>query len=184
MCPSGPRENDAFKTLARALHVHCTCTLHPSPFFIRRQVGLAKVHLCTEFGVASSKFSFTGGPHVKTSSPLARAAGTPQKRHPQWILSCYSMRVTCEFGFSGCLRLTCRGVRIFLASLDGAARATCHVLLIDPKSVPSSFRRIGESNLPVTIGPAVLVLFTKVLGHTNLISEMPQPNSFQPTHYA
>ena len=74
----------------------------------------------------------------------------------------------------------------FLASLDGAARATCHVLLIDPKSAPSSFRRIGESNgaSPVTIAPAVLVLFIKVLGHTNLISEMPQPNSFQPTHYA
>ena len=71
----------------------------------------------------------------------------------------------------------------FLASLDGAARATCHVLLIDPKSAPSSFRRIGESNgaSPVTIGPAVLALFTKVLGHTNFISQMPQPNSFQST---
>ena len=31
VCPSGPRENDALKTLARALHVHCTCTMHPSP---------------------------------------------------------------------------------------------------------------------------------------------------------
>ena len=72
----------------------------------------------------------------------------------------------------------------FLASLDGAARDTCHVLLIDPKSAPSSVRRIGESKgaSPVTIGPAVLVLFIKVLGHTNLISKMPQPNSFQPTH--
>ena len=110
--PCAPQGREKMMRL-KHLHVHCTCTLHPSPFFIRRQVGLAKVHLCTEFGVASSKFSFTGGPHVKTSSPLARAAGTPQKRHPQWILSCYSMRVTCEFGFSGCLRLTCRGVRIF-----------------------------------------------------------------------
>ena len=47
----------------------CTCTARapctPAPFFIRRQVGLAKVHPCTEFGVASSKFTFTGGPHVK-----------------------------------------------------------------------------------------------------------------------
>ena len=52
----------------------------------------------------------------------------------------------------------------FLTSLDGAARATCHVLLIDPKSAPSLFRRIGESNgaSPVTIGSAVLALFTKV----------------------
>ena len=93
------------------------------------------------------------------------------------------MRVTCEFRVGGALCLTCRCARIFLASLDGAAPATCHVLLIDLKSAPSSFRRIGESigASPVTIGPAVLVLFTKVLGHTNLISEMPQPNSFQPT---
>ena len=47
----------------------CTCTARaqctPAPFFIRRQVGLAKVHPCTEFGVASSKFTFTGGSHVK-----------------------------------------------------------------------------------------------------------------------
>ena len=73
-----------------------------------------------------------------------------------------------------------------LASLDGAARATCHVLLIDPKLAPSSFRWIGESNgaSPVTIGPAVLALFTKVLGHTNFISRIPKPNSFQATHYA
>ena len=60
----------------------CTCTARElctlAPFFIRRQVGLAKVHPCTEFrvGVASSKFTLTGGPHVRTSSsPLARAVG-------------------------------------------------------------------------------------------------------------
>ena len=34
-------------------------------FFIRHQVGNAKVHPRTEFGVASSKFTFTGGPLVK-----------------------------------------------------------------------------------------------------------------------
>ena len=38
----------------------CTCTARahctPVPFFIRRQVGLVKVHPCTEFGVPSSKF--------------------------------------------------------------------------------------------------------------------------------
>ena len=108
----------------------CTCTARAlrtlAPFFVRRQVGLAKVHPCTEFGVASSKFTFTGGPHVKTaSSPLARAAGTPQKRHPQWILSWYSTRETCEFGISGAPRVTCRAVRNFVASFQGAARATC-----------------------------------------------------------
>ena len=77
--------------------MHCTCTMHPSPFFIWRQVGLAKVQPCAEFGVASSNFTFTGGPHVKTaSSPLALAAGIPMERYPQWILSWYSTRVTCE----------------------------------------------------------------------------------------
>ena len=34
MCPSEPRENDAFKTLARALHVHCASQPH---CFIRRR---------------------------------------------------------------------------------------------------------------------------------------------------
>ena len=31
--------------------------MHPSPLLIRRQVGLAKVHPCTEFVVASSKLT-------------------------------------------------------------------------------------------------------------------------------
>ena len=92
----------------------CTCTARaqytPPRYFIRRQVSLAKVYPCTEFGVASLKFTFTGGPHVKTaSSPLARAAGTPLKRHHQWILSWCSTRVTCEFRICGAHRLTCRG---------------------------------------------------------------------------
>ena len=50
---------------SKDLHVHCTITMHPSPFFIRRQVGLDTVHPCTEFGIASSKFTFTGGPTSK-----------------------------------------------------------------------------------------------------------------------
>ena len=84
------------------------------------------MHPCTEFGVASLKFTFTGGPHVKTaSSPLARAAGTPQERHPQWILSWCSTRVTCEFGLSDSHRLTSRGAHKFLVDLHAAARATC-----------------------------------------------------------
>ena len=104
------------------------------------------MHPCTEFGVASSKFTFTGGPHVKTaSSPLARAAGTPKKRHPQWILSWCSTRVTCEFQICGAPRVTCRAVRKFLVDLHAAARATCHVPPADPRPAPSSFRRFGAS---------------------------------------
>ena len=113
---------------------------------MRLQVGLAKVHPCTEFGVASLKFTFTGGPHVKTaSSPLARAAGTPLKRHPQWILSRHSMHVTCEFGFSDSPRLTSRGARNCLVDLHTAARATCHMPPADPRPAPWSFRRFGAS---------------------------------------
>ena len=118
VCPSGPRENDTFKTVNLLF-------LFTASFFIWRQVGLDKVHPCAEFGVASSKFTFTGGPHVKTSSsPLARAAGTPQERHPQWILRWYSMRVTCEFGVGGAAHVTCRCVRFFCRPSRGG---TCHV---------------------------------------------------------
>ena len=115
----------------------CTCTARaqctPAPFFIRRQVGLVEVYPCTEFGVPISKFTFTGGPHVKTaSSSLARAAGTPLERHPKRILSWYSTRMTCEFGLSDSHRLTSRGARKFLVDLHAAARTTCHVPPIDP----------------------------------------------------
>ena len=159
---------------SKHLHVHCTCTARAlctlAPFFIRCQVGLAQVHTCTEFGVASSKFTFTGGPHAKTtSSPLARAAGTRQERHPQWILSWCSTCVTCEFGFSDSPRLTSRGARKFLVDLHAAARATCHVPPADPRLAPMSFRRFGASTgaTPVPIGPAVRTLFPKILGQTH-----------------
>ena len=65
-CKGGKRT-----TGAKYLHVHCTCTTHPSPFLhtapsrpcqgapmYRVWCRLAKVHPCTEFGVASSKFTF------------------------------------------------------------------------------------------------------------------------------
>ena len=152
----------------------CTCTARAlctlAHFFIQRQVGLAKVHPCTEFGVASLKFTFTGGPHVKTaSSPLARAAGTPLERHPQWILSWCSMRVTCEFRICGAPRVTCRAVRKFLVDLYAAARATCHVPAIDLRPAPSPFRRFGASigATPVPNGPAVRALCPEMLGHTH-----------------
>ena len=147
------------------------------------------MHPCTEFGVAGSKFTFTGGPHVKTaSSPLARAAGTPLERHPQWILSWCSTRVTCEFRICGAPRVTCRAVRKFLVDFHAAARATCHVPPADPRPAPSSFRRFGASigATPVPIGPAVRALCPKMLEHTThthtQTDKHQPPNFFSPTH--
>ena len=61
----------------------CTCSARaqctPAPFFIRHQVGLAKVHPCIEFGVASSKFTFTGGPLVKNVFRPWRVQPTPHR---------------------------------------------------------------------------------------------------------
>ena len=144
------------------------------------------MHPCTEFGVASLKFTFTGGPQVKTaSSPLARAAGTPLERHPQWILSWCSTRVTCEFRICGAPRVTCRVVRNFVASFQGAARATCHVPPADPRPAPLSFRRFGASigATPVPIRPAVRALCPEMLGHTHTHTDKHQPpNFFSATH--
>ena len=139
------------------------------------------MHPCTEFGVASSKFIFTGGPHVKTaSSPLARAAGTRQERHPQWILSWYSTRVTCEFGLCDSHRLTSRGAQNFLVDLHAAARATCHVPPIDPRQALPSFRRFGASigATPVPIGPAVRALGPEMLEQTHRQTHKHQPPNF------
>ena len=134
------------------------------------------MHPCTEFGVASSKFTFTGGPQVKTNClPLARAASTPQARHPQRILSWYSTLVTCELGLSDSHRLTSRGARIFLIDLYAAARATCHVPLADPRPAPWSFRRFGAS---IPIGPAVRALFPEMLGHTHILTNTSRPTFF------
>ena len=179
VCPSEPRENDAFKTFARALHVH-HAPQPPSSY--GAELALPRLHPCTEFDVASSKFTFTGGPHVKTTClPLARAAGTPLERHPQWILSWCSTRVTCEFGFSGCPRLTPRGARKFLVVLYGAARATCHVPPADSRPAPWSFRRFGASigATPVPIGPAVRALCPEMLGHTDTLTNTIRPTFFQ-----
>ena len=51
-CRGGRTTTDAKKNCTCTARAQCT----PAPFFIRRQVGLAKVHPCTEFDVASSKF--------------------------------------------------------------------------------------------------------------------------------
>ena len=144
-------------------------------------MGLAKVHPRTEFGVASSKFTFTGGPHVKTaSSPLARAAGTPLERHPQWILSWCSTIVTCKFRICGVPRVTCGAVRKFLVDLYAAARATCHVPPADPRPAPSSFRRFGASigATLAPIGPAVRAPCPEVLGHTDTHTDKHDPANF------
>ena len=143
------------------------------------------MHPCTEFGVASSKFTFTGGPHVKTaSSPQARAAGTPLERHPQWILSWYSTRVTCESGLSDSHRLTSRGAQKFLVDLHAAARATCHMPPADPRPAPSSFRSFGASIVatPVPIRPAVRALFPEMLGHTHTQTDT-LTNTIWPTFF-
>ena len=144
------------------------------------------MHPCTEFGVASSKFTFTGGPHVKTSSsPLARAAGTRQERHPQWILSWCSSCVICEFGLSDSPRLTSRGAQKFLVDLHAAARDTCHMPPIDPRPAPPSFRRFGASigATPVPIGPAVRALCPEMLEHTHRQTHKHDPaNFFSATH--
>ena len=144
------------------------------------------MHPCTEFGVASLKFTFTGGPHVKTaSSPLARAAGTPQERHPQWILSWCSTRVACEFGLSDSHRLTSRGAQKFLVDLHAAAHATCHVPPADPRPAPWSFRRFGASigATPVPIGPAVRAPYPEMLEHTDTHTHKHDPaNFFSATH--
>ena len=56
---------------SKHLHVHCTCTIHPSPLLHTAPVGLAKVHPCTEFGVASSKVYF----HRRTPRQKSFAPG-------------------------------------------------------------------------------------------------------------
>ena len=140
------------------------------------------MHPCAEFGVASLKFTFTGGPHVKTaSSPLARAAGTPLEQHPQWILSWYSTRVTCEYGFRNSPRLTSRGARKFLVDFHAAALATCHVPPADPRQAPWSFRRFGASigATPVPIGPAVRALYPEMLEQTHRLTNTIRPTFFQ-----
>ena len=91
-----------------------------------------------------------------------------------------------------CYVLTCRCVRFFFAGLHEAARATCHVPPIDPRPAPTSFRRFGASigGTPVPIGPAVRVLFTKVLGHIHTRSGQlfsathRRKSSFITTYYA
>ena len=143
------------------------------------------MHPCTEFGVAGSKFTFTGGPHVKTaSSPLARAAGTPLERHPQWILGWCSTRVTCDFRICGVPRVTCRAIRKFLVDLHAASRATCHVPPADPRPAPLSFRRFGAS-IGASPGPDRTSRSGAVPGnawthtHTHRLTNTSRPTFFQ-----
>ena len=145
------------------------------------------MHQCTEFGVANSKFTFTGGPHVKTtSSPLARAAGTPLERHPQWILSWYSSRVACEFRICGAPRVTCRAVRKFLVDLHAAARATCHVPPRRPATgtnVVPAFRRVHRCHPGPRSDQPFGRYSRKCLNtQTDRLTNTIRPTFFSPTH--
>ena len=73
--PTGTIAVPAFRRVDRRSIVVVT----PAAFFIRRQVGLAKVHPCIEFGVVRSKFTFTGGPLVKKIFLPWRVQPTPHR---------------------------------------------------------------------------------------------------------
>ena len=110
------------------MHVHCTRTMHHSPLFhtaqSRHRQGAPTCRIwCGYLKVSLNRRT----PRQKHYPPAARAAYTTQERHPQWILSWYSVRVTCEFVVVGASRLTCRCVRIFWQALTGrhVQRATC-----------------------------------------------------------
>ena len=140
-------------------------------------VPRAAGRLATGIVVSAFRCDCHPGPD-RTSRSSSR---TPQERHPQWILSWYSTRVTCEFGFSGCPRLILRGARKFLVVLYGAARATCHVPPADSRPAPLSFRRFGASigATPVPIGPAVRAPCPEMLGHTDTLTNTIRPTFFQ-----
>ena len=93
------------KTGAKHLHVHCTCTMLPTPFGhtapSRPCQGVLMYRVwCPWLKVSLNRKT----PRQKGFPPLARAAGTPHKWHPQRILSWYGMHVTCKFGIGGATR--------------------------------------------------------------------------------
>ena len=112
---------------ANHLRVLCTCTMHPSPFFIRPQVSLASAPMyrvwCRQLKVSLNRRT----PRQKSFPPLARAACASPKRQSQKHLSWGGIRMTCEFGSGSALRLTCRCVRIFLKAFTRrhVPRVTC-----------------------------------------------------------
>ena len=113
-------------TGAKHLHVHCTCTMHPSLFLHTAtsrpcQGGPTYQVWCRQLKVSLNRRT----PRQKSFPPLARAACTPQERHPQWISSWNSMHVTCEIGISGASRLFCRCVRIFKCANHLHVHCTC-----------------------------------------------------------
>ena len=91
------------------VHVRCTCTMHHKTASHVLTNNTRSAVLVYHSLVSLHRRT----PRQKYYPPAARAACTPQERHPQWILSWYSMRVTCEFRVGGAPRLTCRCVRIF-----------------------------------------------------------------------
>ena len=114
------------KTGAKHLHVHCTCTMLPTPFNhtapSRPCQGVPMYRVwCPQLKISLNRRT----PRQKGFPPLERATCTPQERHPQWILSWHSMHVTCEFGISGASRLTSRCVRISLCTNHLHVHCTC-----------------------------------------------------------
>ena len=111
------------------VHVRCTCTMHPTPLLhtapSRHCQGVPMYRVwCHWLKVSLNRRT----PRQKYYPPATRAAYSPQERHPQWILSWYSMHVSCEFRVGGAPRLTCRCVRFFFSKpLTGrhVPRATC-----------------------------------------------------------
>ena len=171
---------------ANHLRVHCTCTMHPSPFLhtapsrpcqgapmYRVWCRWLKVHFHRRTPRQNSFFA----PGACSWHPTGTA--------PQWILSWCSTRVTCEFQICGAPRVTCRGVRKFLVDLHAAARATCHVPPADPRPAPWSFRRFGASigATPVPIGPAVQALCPEMLEHTHRQTDR-LTNTSRPTFFS
>ena len=142
------------------------------------------MHPCTEFGVASSVHFHRRTPRQNSFFYPGACSWHPTGTAPQWILSWYSTRVTCEFRICGAPRVTCRAVRKFLVDLHAAAHATCHVPPADPRPAPSSFQRFGASigTTPVPIGPAVRALFPEMLGHTDRQTDT-LTNTSRPTFF-
>ena len=135
------------------MHVHCRCTLHHNSSLshtahrsstrcqgapsVPSLVSLAQSFLKPEDPM-SKKFSSPG------ACSLHPTVNVQPQKHTGWG----SVRVTCQFRIGGASRLTCQQL---FADLHAAAHATCHVLLVDPRPSPSSFRRFGS--IEISLAP-------------------------------
>ena len=125
--PCAPQDREKMMR-SKHFHVHCTCTLHPSPLIhtaSSRYCQGAPVYRdwCPWLKVSLNRRT----PCQKSFPPLARAACAPLERHPQRILSWGGMGVTWELDIGSAPCLTCRCVNVFLQAFSGrhVPRATC-----------------------------------------------------------